>query len=79
MANFTRATWEWLDDALVLNFGGRTIAPGRYEGLWRSAATGKTISDQSTLYIVALPAELVSRLRTTLKRACILFKQQCTT
>src|SRR5438552_3647366 len=72
----THIAWQWLEDRLSSKFGGLTIAPGIYEGRWRSP-TGRAIADQSLRYIVALPAEKVPQLRKVLLRACNKFAQRC--
>src|SRR5258708_40241761 len=72
----TRRVWRWLDDQLHSKFGGFTIAPGIYEGRWRSP-TGRHIADQSLRYIVAVPREKVSQLRKLLMRASNRFAQRC--
>lgn len=43
--------WFWLQDRLEELFGGWTIAPGRYHGLWLDEA-GDVCIDRSRKYIV---------------------------
>lgn len=68
--------WNWLHDALYDRFDGRTIAPGLYDGLWKSSKTGNPIADQSRKYLVALPESRAAELRQLLSEACLVFHQQ---
>ena len=38
--------WDWLTDALYDRFNALTVAPGLYEGLWKSPRTGRPIPDE---------------------------------
>jgi hypothetical protein len=71
------AAWEWLDDELYGKFGGRTIAPGWYEGFYRDPDTRHRVDDRSRKYIVAVPGDAVGNLRTLLVEACVVFQQKC--
>jgi hypothetical protein len=69
--------WEWLDDELYARFGGRTVAPGLYEGFYQDPDTKQRVSDQSRKYIVAVPQPGVDGLRALLRAACATFQQKC--
>jgi hypothetical protein len=72
----TTDDWNWLSDELYDRFEGRTIAPGLYEGLWKSPKTERPVPDESRKYIVALPPGRVDELRQLLRAACRVFHQQ---
>jgi hypothetical protein len=69
--------WEWLDDELYARFGGRTIAPGLYEGFYQDPDTKQRVPDQSRKYIVAVAPFVVDDLRVLLRAACGVFQQKC--
>jgi len=69
--------WNWLDDELFEMFGGRTIAPGLYDGFYRDPDTQERIPDKSRQYIVAVPQSAVDELRTLLRTTCVVFQQKC--
>jgi len=72
----TTDAWDWLKDALYDRFEAMTVAPGLYEGLWKSPRTGRPIPDQAPKYIVALPPGWTDDLRQLLREACGVFHQQ---
>ena len=72
----TTDAWNWLTDELYDRFEARTIAPGLYEGLWKSPKTGRPVPDESRKYIVALPQSRIDELRQLLREACRVFHQQ---
>lgn len=55
--------WQWLDAVLFSAFGGRTIAPGFYDGIYIDPDTGERIPDACRRYIVAVPQSDVPQLR----------------
>ena len=69
--------WEWLDDELFLQFGGRTVAPGFYEGFYEDPDTHKRVPDQSRKYIVAVEKPEIKSLRRLLVEAKTAFQQKC--
>jgi hypothetical protein len=69
--------WEWLDDELFESFGGRTIAPGLYEGFYPDPDTGEKVNDQSRRYIVAVTSDDLNSVRALLREACKVFQQKC--
>jgi hypothetical protein len=69
--------WHWLDEELVKRFGGRTLAPGFYAGVYTDPDTGQSVPDQSRRYIVAVPEDRVDDVRHLLREACELFWQKC--
>ena len=69
--------WEWLDDELFERFGGRTIAPGLYEGFYRDPDTKERVPDQSRKYFVAVSGTRIRSLRDLLRDACTRFRQKC--
>jgi hypothetical protein len=69
--------WQWLNDELYKRFDGRSIAPGLYEGVWKSPKTGLPIHDETRRFIVALPADRIDELRALLRATCGQFEQQC--
>jgi hypothetical protein len=69
--------WDWLDVELYTLFGGRTLAPGLYEGFYRDPHTQAKVSDQSRKYIVVVPSRAVDQLRLLLAEACWGFRQKC--
>jgi hypothetical protein len=71
-----RPAWKWLDDRLY-DFGGATRAGDLYQGWYRDADTGEAVQDLSKKYFVALPRKDVSRLRSLLSEACLVFQQKC--
>src|SRR5262245_5886763 len=68
--------WEWLDDEIFAAFGGRTLAPGWYEGFWKDPDTQQRVTDLSRQYTVALPESEVGTLRVLLALACERFQQK---
>jgi hypothetical protein len=72
-----RAAWKWLERELCAAFGAMTIAPGEYRGVWPSFVSKRRVSDKSKKYEVANPRKRVPELRSILKSACLIFKQQC--
>jgi hypothetical protein len=72
----TVTAWRWLQGELYERFQGWTIAPGVYEGQWKSSQTGESVSDRSRMYIVALPKRDLPALRRLLREACRTFYQQ---
>jgi hypothetical protein len=72
----TAETVSWLDNELYLQFEGRTIAPGFYEGCYKDPDTGEQVTDQSRKYTVAMPRSQVDALRSLLSVACVLFQQK---
>lgn len=70
-------TASWLDNELYLQFEGRTIAPGFYEGCYKDPDTDEQVTDQSRKYTVAMLRSQVDALRSLLSVACILFQQKC--
>jgi len=69
--------WAWLDDELYVRFGGRTIAPGLYEGFYPDPDTKQRVDDQSRKFIVAVAHAGVDELRGLLRLACGVFQQKC--
>jgi hypothetical protein len=69
--------WRWLDAELFLRFGGRTVAPGFYQGFYADPDTGEKVADESRKFIVAVPHSQVSQLRSLLIEACGQFQQKC--
>lgn len=69
--------WEWLDDELYAQFGGRTVAPGFYEGFYSDPDTHQKVTDKSRKYIVAVQREATDQLRSLLGKACGMFQQKC--
>ena len=70
-------TWEWLDDELYLRFGGRTVAPGFYEGFYEDPDSHTRVPDRSRKYIVAVEYSDVKVLRRLLREAKVTFQQKC--
>ena len=68
---------DWLRYRLLTCFGGCTVAPGLYSGMWRVPKTGRVISDQSHRFVVAVPDGELGVLRDLLAEACHVFAQQC--
>ena len=68
--------WRWLKEELVERFGGWSAIPG-VEGAWKSPRTGKAIADQSIQYTVAVADQKLGEVRMVLRKACIVFAQQC--
>jgi hypothetical protein len=58
-------------------FGGRTIAPGLYEGFYADPDTGERVNDQSRKYIVAVPEDALEQLRVLMREARAVFRQKC--
>ena len=69
--------WEWLDEELFYRFGGGTVAPGKYSGFYMDPDTGKKVTDQCYMYIVAIPEEGLQSLRDLLRTVCKQFAQKC--
>ena len=69
--------WEWLNDELFGRFGGRTIAPGLYDGFYRDPDTKERVADESRNFIVAVSAPQLDELRAFLAEACVRFQQKC--
>ncbi len=69
--------WEWLNDELFERFGGRTVAPGLYEGFYRDPETQKRVDDQSHKFMVAVSALQFDELRALLAEVCVEFQQKC--
>jgi hypothetical protein len=70
-------TWNLFDDQLWDLFGGVTKAPGLYEGFYRDPDSGERVRDQSRKFIVACESQRLSKLRSLLSDACVLFQQKC--
>jgi len=68
-------SWSWLKDKLIEYFDGGSGDKSLWEGFWRSK-TGKVITDDSRLFLIALPANQVGVLRLLLAQACEEFQQQ---
>ena len=68
--------WKWLNEELFALVGGRTLAPGYYQGLWLNPKTGAPVSDESRRFIVAVPRKRLNEFRQLLVRACVVFHQQ---
>ncbi len=71
------AVWGWLDDELFIRCGGRTLAPGLYEGFYTDPDTAERVPDQSRKFIVAVAESHLDELRKFLSAACVLFQQKC--
>ncbi len=71
------AAWQWLEERILERFGGFTIAPGEYPGIWKSALTSSRVSDRSKKYYVAIAMTKVDELRAIVREACVVFQQQC--
>ena len=69
--------WAWLDNDLFILFGGRTVAPGLYEGFYPDPESGERVDDQSRRYEVAIPDSELPILRELLVQACDWFEQKC--
>lgn len=69
--------WQWLEQELFKCFGGLTIAPGEYEGVWKSAVSQAKVGDRCRMYVVAMPESRLPELRSLLRKACVVFGQQC--
>lgn len=69
--------WRWLLDELFLQFGGATVAPGLYEGLYTDPDTGERVGDQCRKYVIAIPEARLDLLRALLSDACVCFAQKC--
>ena len=74
--HFTEA-WEWLEGELYSHFGGLTVAPGLYAGIYQDPDTGDRVPDKSRKYIIALPATRIKDLRRLLGMAKSVFQQKC--
>lgn len=72
----TTEAWQWLKEELVERFGGWTVIPG-VQGEWKSASSGKTVADESLQFTVAVADESLDEMRTFLRKACVVFAQQC--
>jgi hypothetical protein len=73
----SRKLWDWLDDLLFKRFGGRTIAPGHFQGSYRDPDTRQQVFDLSTKYIVAVPEARLDELRLLLSGLCCFCEQKC--
>lgn len=71
------AVWEWLDHELFRQFGGATVAPGKYAGFYTDPDTGDKVTDQCYKYIAAIPEEELPNLRDLLRQVCGRFAQKC--
>jgi hypothetical protein len=71
------AAWKWIARELYKLSEAWTLAPGVYEGQWKSPETGEVVMDYSRRYIVALPRKKVAELRRLLVEACAVFQQRC--
>jgi hypothetical protein len=71
------AVWLWLNEELYRRFDGRTLAPGLYEGLWKSSSTGLPIHDETRRYLVAILESALGEIEMLLEEACLEFHQQC--
>ena len=69
--------WEWLNNELFDRFGGRTVAPGLYDGFYRDPDTQERVADQSHKFIVAVSAVQLDELRALLAEVCVEFQQKC--
>ncbi len=71
------ATWEKLYEAMYVRFGGRTVAPGLYSGVYRDPDTGTPVADESQKMIVAMEESRLDELRQLLVEVCDWFQQKC--
>ena len=69
--------WDWLISDLFSRFGGTTIAPGLYRGVYEDPDTQQPVSDESHKLIVAVRESDLPSLRLLLSAACVLFQQKC--
>lgn len=69
--------WEWLDSAMFDRFGGRTIAPGLYDGFYEDPDTKQRVPDKSRRFIVAVRQADLDDLRLFLGDARLVFQQKC--
>lgn len=72
-----RKLWDWLNEQLFKRFGGRTVAPGQFQGSYRDPDTGDQVFDLSTKYIVAVPEAKLNELRILLSDVCCFGEQKC--
>lgn len=71
------AVWDWLDQRLFDLFEGGTLDRGLKAGFYRDPDTHERVEDESYKFTVALPRRDLSRLRSLLRRACVVFAQKC--
>jgi hypothetical protein len=69
--------WSWFHGELYDQFGGYTVAPGTYQGVWKSSTTGQPVHDASRRFIVAIPKRRLREPRHLLREAGQQFHQQC--
>ena len=69
--------WNWLSDELYEQFGGRTVAPGLYQGVYKDPETRQTVRDKCRKFTVAVKRREVGRIRRLLAEACDRFRQKC--
>jgi hypothetical protein len=55
---FLTSDWEWLQDQLVVRFGGWSL-DGRVEGAWRDEESGQVYRDNSVRYVVVVSESAV--------------------
>jgi hypothetical protein len=49
-------------------FGGCTLGPGIFKGVWKNPDTGEPVEDESLQYIVALRKDRIPELRDYLRK-----------
>ena len=65
-----------LDRDLYGMFGGWTLSPGYYEGVYQDPDTGLPVRDKSRQYVIALEEEKIPELREYLKKVAVEFRQK---
>jgi hypothetical protein len=78
-AKHRAARWRWLDGLHFAQFGGATLAPGKYEGAYTDPDTGQRVRDKSYKYIVAIADDDIDRRRSLLREAAASFSKSAST
>jgi hypothetical protein len=71
---FPASDWDWLQDELVVRFGGWTL-DGRVEGAWKDSESGQVYRDRSVRYVVVVAESAVSDLLSFLGEVKVHFRQ----
>lgn len=71
------SAWEWLDDELIVHFAALSRIRPTVEGEYTSRRTGRREPDECVVYFLALTEAESDQLRAVLRRACVVFDQEC--
>lgn len=69
--------WKWLQDELIVRFGGYTKSRTIKDGVWMDPDTGENISDESREYYLDIAVDQLSCMERLLEEVGRRFRQKC--